>query len=84
MGAQEFHLIGQYVASLEIDVFRMGRSKRNGQKLDACGFRGSAGLVVIAACAGGDHIVPVVRPTLTERAHMIPGEFAGAEVPPTV
>lgn len=75
VGAQELHLISQDISALQVDILGMGWSKRNCQQLHSSLLRCLSRLVVVAAHAGGDYIVPVVGAALTYRAHMIPREL---------
>ena len=71
MRQQEFHLVGQYSAPLQVDVLGVGRGEGYGQQLHARLFRGAACLVVIAALAGRDHIRPGVAAALAERLDVV-------------
>ena len=66
MRLEEFHLVGQYPASLQVDVFGVGRYEGNRQELDTRLFGRAAGLVVVAALAGRDHVVPGVGAALAQ------------------
>jgi len=74
MCQQEFHLVRQYLTTLQIHVFRMGRTKRDGQQFHACLLWCPAGFVVVAAFAGGDDIDPTVFAPLAQREDVIPGK----------
>ena len=69
---EKFHLVTEYAPPLQVDVFGVGGRKGNGQQLYARLLGGSAGLVVVAALAGGDDIAPKIDPALTEWFDMIP------------
>ena len=71
MCQQEVHLIVQNLASLQIDVLRMGRTERDRQQFHARLFGRSAGLVVIASFTGGDNIYPAVLSTLAQWVDMV-------------
>ena len=64
--AQKFHLVGQHAAALQIDVFGMRGREGIGEQLHAGLFRCTSGFVVVAAFAGGNHVVPDIVPTVTQ------------------
>ena len=84
MGAQELHLVGEYSAPFQINVFCMGRHERDGQELHAGLLRCAVGLEVIAAFAGGDHVVPGVLAADTAWADMITRQIAFVKVIATI
>lgn len=69
---QKLHLVAQDSPALEVDIFRMGRHERNGQKLHPSLFWRPARFVIVAALAGGHHISPEIESPLTEWLDMIP------------
>lgn len=79
VGAQEFHLVGQHVSALQIDIFGVGRCEGDSEQLHARLLGGESGLVVIAAQTCGDNIIPVIRATLTQGAYMIARELSAWE-----
>ena len=72
MRLEKFHLVTEYAPPLQVDVFSVGWGKGNGQQLHARLLGSPAGLVVVAALAGGDDITPKIDPALTERFDVIP------------
>ncbi len=71
MGAEELHLVGQDISALKIDVFGMGRGEWYRQQFHPSPFRGESGLVVVAAQAGRDHVVPVIGSAQAQWPHMV-------------
>ena len=74
MGTQELHLVGEHPAPLQIDIFRMRGRERHSQQLHGRLFRAAPCLVIIAAPAGGNDVVPGIGATLDDRGDMITGE----------
>lgn len=74
MCQQKFHLIGQDLPPLQIDILCMCGAERDGEQLHTRLLRGPARLVIIAALAGGNDINPTVLTALAQRVNVISGK----------
>lgn len=79
MGAQELHLVRQHAAALQIDVLGVGRNERDREQLHPGPLGSPAGLLVVAPLAGGDHVLPLVRPAQAQGTDMVAGQLAALE-----
>lgn len=84
MCQQEIHLIIQDLASLQIDILRMGWAKRDRKQLHARLFRRPASLVIVAALTGGDDIDPTILAALGQGVDVIPGKQGVRKLQSTV
>ena len=81
MCEQEGHLVREHAPALQIDVFRVCGCERYGEQRESGLLRRAAGLLVVAALAGGDHVVPGVLPASRQRADVVTGQRARREAP---
>ena len=84
VAAQELHLVCQDVAPHQEDVLGMGRGEGDGQELHPRRLRGAPGLVVVAAHAGGDHVVPTVAAAQAQGPDVVAGQVPRGEAPAAV
>ncbi len=77
VGDQELHLVRQDPAALEVHVLGVGGSEGHRQELHPRLLGGSARLVVVAALARGDDVVPAVDASVAQGRHVVPGEEEG-------
>ena len=74
MRQQELHLVVENLATLQIDILRMGWAERNRKQFHTGLLGGSACLVVITTLTGGDDIHPAVLSALAKRVDMVSRE----------
>src|SRR5215470_8683192 len=79
MRDQIFHLIGEYAATLEEDVFRVSGRERHCDQLHARLLRGARGLLVVAAAAGRYDVRPQISAPLAEGTDVIARQLARGE-----
>ena len=73
---QVLHLVGEHAPALEVDVLGVARRERDGDQLQLRLLGRAPGLEVVAAAAGGDHVVPGIAPAARQRRDVIARQLA--------